>query len=88
MARPKSRLEIPAQIQFLAEPRDPFMQNVRPRTRFNVSFGPPPRSAGLNLWTIRWRAAGFSRVSSLVKVKEKRLVVHENGGHGGEIRGN
>lgn len=36
MARPKSWLEIPAQIQFLAEPRGPFMQNVRPRAR-NVS---------------------------------------------------
>lgn len=71
--------EIPAQIQFLPEPRDPFMQNVRPRTRFNVSVRPSPTgSAGLNLWTIRWRAAGFSRVSSLVKVKEV-VEVHESG---------
>lgn len=71
--------EIPAQIQFLPEPRDPFMQNVRPRTRFNISVRPSPTgSAGLNLWTIRWRAAGFSRVSSLVKVKEV-VEVHESG---------
>lgn len=77
MARPKSRLRDSCANSVSARASWPV--HAKPRTRFNVSVRPSPTgSAGLNLWTIRWRAAGFSRVSSLVKVKEV-VEVHESG---------